>query len=771
LAHPVNARSFATPAWGWACSAALLAGMGGAAASCRGERATGTSVSPRAIASAPAPAPAPKAEPARSRPRLDLVERLPRCDVDHHGMLLDLGSPATEGIVGIWAMAVDPGVTDSEHDGATWARVASGRMHLRFVLDDAAPIFVSTRVKGGAARSMAVLLDSKPIGFLPLVRGQIRVVSTRLTAAPIAAGAHSLEIRFAGALRGSTDPLGELDWVRVGRSADDSPTYAAPTQREIVTNTALGGEPHRSIALRAPSSVRCTTFIPPQAALRTAIGFAGTGQARAEVLVRNDGDPPVSIGTETVDGGDGARWKPVNLSLDAFAGKIATIELRASTASPGGRVLFGDPEVVVTGNTAGPSPAARLVVVVVFAGVDRSRLVQGAYPALSEFARTATTFESYRAPTTVTAGVFASLITGLAPRAHAVEDPGARLPALTTIAVAARDGSVQTAMFTGCPTTFEAFGFSRGWDKYAAYSPVEGPLATAPITEAADWTVQHMRARDARALVVVHARGGHPPWDVTPQQAAKLPPVDYTGQMEPRRAAQIIARARGKRTRFRLNEHDRTRMWAIYETAMIAQDQALGAFVESLRKAGLWDDTLFIVTADVPMNAGGRAPFSDGEDLSEQMLGLPLLVHFPGGAHAGVKVTAPAAAFDLSHAMLDALRLPIPEGFTGEDPFAMASGYVAPAGRVLLATLGRRYSARWGDLVLSGAPGRAPTLCDLASDPNCETDRFDKLPRAAQALWRATYDAQIDSVRVQHASREPATIDPNTAAALTVWGQ
>jgi hypothetical protein len=73
--------------------------------------------------------------------------------------------------------------------------------------------------------------------------------------------------------------------------------------------------------------------------------------------------------------------------------------------------------------------------------------------------------------------------------------------------------------------------------------------------------------------------------------------------------------------------------------------------------------------------------------------------------------------------------------------------------------------------VLSGAPGRAPSLCDIASDPNCETDRLDKLPRAAQALWRATWDAETASVRVQHASREPATIDPNTAAALTVWGQ
>jgi hypothetical protein len=699
------------------------------------------------------------------------VDRLARCEVDHRGVLFDLGSPAMPGIVGTWAIGSDPGIADVEHDGATWARVTASRSILRFVLDDPMPFFVSMRVKGVAARNATVLVDSKPIGFLPLVRGQIRIVSTRLTSAPVPAGAHALEIRFTGTLRGNTDPLAEIDWVRLGVSVDETSTYAPPTQREIVTNATLGGEPHRSITLRAPSSVRCTTFIPPKAVLHTAIGFAGTGWAGAEVLVRSDGEPPVSIGAAQVEGGDSARWKSVDLPLDAFAGKIATIELRADTASPGGRLLFGDPAVFVPGDGPAAPPPARLVVVVVFAGVDRSRLTQGAYPALADLSHTATTFDLHRAPTTVTAGVIASLITGLSPRAHAVEDPGARLPALTTIAVAARDGSVQTAMFTGCPTTFEAFGFSRGWDKYAAYSPVEGAPAIAPIADAADWTVNHMGSRGARALVVVHARGGHPPWDVTPQEAAKLPPVDYAGQMEPRRGGEIIARARGKKTRFRLTEHDRTRMWAIYEMAMAGQDRALGAFVDSLRKAGLWDDTLFVVTGDVPMNAGGRGPFGDGEDLSEQMLSLPLIVHFPGGAHAGAKVAAPTGVTDLSHALLDALGLPIPEGFTGEDPFALASGSVAPAGRLLWATLGRRFSARWGDLVLSGTPGKPPSLCDLSSDPNCETDRFDKLPRAAQALWRATCDAEIGSMRFQHASREPATIDPNTAAALTVWGQ
>jgi hypothetical protein len=271
---------------------------------------------------------------------------------------------------------------------------------------------------------------------------------------------------------------------------------------------------------------------------------------------------------------------------------------------------------------------------------------------------------------------------------------------------AARDGSVQTAMFSGCPTTFEAFGFGRGWDKYAAYSPVEGAPAIAPLTDATKWAADRMKTEDARALVVVHARGGHPPWDVTLNEAAKLPPIEYSGTMEPRRAGELIARARAKHSRFRLNESDRTRMWAIYESALAGQDRALGHFIETIKKANLWDKTLFIVTGDLSTSSDNRAPFGDGEEPTEEVLRVPLWVHFPGGALGGKSIRLPTGMTDLSRTVLDALRLPVPEGFEGVDLFTTASGVALPGGRALPATLGRHYSLRLGDLILSGTAGR-----------------------------------------------------------------
>ena len=702
------------------------------------------------------------------------VDRLSRCELDRGGSLIDLGSPAAQGLTGSWSLSPDAGIVDIERDGESWARVFGKTLTLRFVLDEAAPVFVAMRARGVASRSAAVELDGKPLGSVSFIRGQARVLSTRPTPAPVAAGIHSIDIRFSGASRAQAEPLAELDWIRAGNAneEDDARTYAPPTQSEILANVPLAGVPQRSVALRASSTLRCTTFVPAGARFKTLLGFEGHGGGEGTIVVSREGEAPVVLHNEQVKGGDHAQWAPVDVELDSFAGKIVTLALHSKAGTPGGRLLFADPTLYLPPQTTEALPAARLAVVVVMAGIDRARLGSFTnYPALADLHRTATTFEAHRSPTTVTAGVVASLLTGLAPRAHGLEDGGARMAAaLTTLSVAARDGSVQTAMFSGCPTTFEAFGFGRGWDKYAAYSPVEGAPAIAPLTEATKWTADRMKTEEARALVVVHARGGHPPWDVTLNEAAKLPPIEYSGTMEPRRAGELIARARARHSRFRLNESDRTRMWAIYESALAGQDRALGHFIETIKKANLWDKTLFIVTGDLSTSSDNRAPFGDGEEPTEEVLRVPLWVHFPGGALGGKSIRLPTGTTDLSRTVLDALRLPVPDGFEGISLFATASGMALPGGRPQAATLGRHYSLRLGDLILSGTTGKVPTLCDTVSDPTCGSDRLERMPRAAALLFRLAYDAEL-AAQKHKPVREPATIDAPTAAALQVWGE
>jgi hypothetical protein len=719
---------------------------------------------------------APKAAPAApsSRVLLDMVEALPRCDVDHRGLLFDVGTEAMVGRYG-WTSGAGPGVTPVEHDGSSWGRFTDRKLQLSFTLLDPTQIFVSVRAVNYAAKSLAISLDEQPLGTLRLPKGSIATSDTRATTLPVDPGLHTLTLRFYGRLRDG-EAFADVDWIRVGVPDEVSTIYGPPTQRDaIAPAAALGGVPHRSLALRAPGVVRCAMRFPRAGRVRAAIGLQGAGEGDAEIRVVRDGKKPEVIRKVHLEGGDKARWTNVDLPLAAFEGRVGAVELRAVSAPRGGRVLFGDPAIVLPPVAAPPSPPVRSVIVVVLDGVARaelppwSRATGHALPALAELASTGVVFDQHRAPATVVSTSVASLLTGLAPAAHGLTDSGARLPpGMVTIARIARDASVRTAMFTGVPWTFHAFGFGEGWEKYLEHTPSSGAAATAPIDDALAWlTDLGKTAPDARTLTIVHARGGHPPWDVTLKELSTAAPADYTGLIEPRSAAQRIARMRrAKRARV-ITEADRQRIRALAQIGLAGQDRALAALIAALKASGSWESTVLLVTGDV--SSGVEDLFTDELDLREPALTLPLYAHFPGNLGAGRRVGEPTEMMDIAMTALAALGLQAPKRAMGKDLARIAADLDVATFGPQIATLDDRYAARWGDLVLSGRYPKPPTLCDLALDATCAFNRRDAMPIAAAAIFRRVVAADLAN-RAGAAKREPATIDQETSAAMNVWG-
>src|SRR5215471_9496493 len=244
------------------------------------------------------------ASPERERDTLELLDLLTRCDVDPKGVFLDLGSSAAQGVTGWWSFGADPTMSDVERDGETWARISGRKLVWRFVLDEPAPLVISMRARGLGARNAAVSLDGKPLGTLALSRPQSRVATAHSMPGPVPPGAHALELRFFGS-RAQGEPAAEIDWVRAATS-EEAGTFAPPTMTQIVSNAALNGVPHRAVALRAPSSLRCPLLMPADARLELSLGFEGPGGGEAELLVLRDGEPPALVHTEQVEGGDHA---------------------------------------------------------------------------------------------------------------------------------------------------------------------------------------------------------------------------------------------------------------------------------------------------------------------------------------------------------------------------------------------------------------------------------------------------------------------------------
>jgi hypothetical protein len=709
----------------------------------------------------------------------EFLSHLDGCEVEHQGLLLDFGTPGMQARRK-FSFAAFAESSSIDREGATFERVQSTSLAVDIWLDR--PLekpSLSLRVHGGAAKFLHLAIDDLRLGALRLPGDETRVLASPPGASALARGRHRVLLRFSGAPRSNKAPLAEIDWVRVGEPDPEPARYAAPTRKDIVDDVALDRVPKKSLVLRAPSTVRCWLRPSPDARLKLAVGLFGSGKGVAELRLLRDGEPPVVLQTRKIAGGDGATWTPIALDLAQYSGSLLGLEFSALEATRGGRVAFGDPVIVRHAEAPPPPPRARLAVVVVLSASERARLPPwgptGGLKTLGELSRVSTAWSAHRVPSSVTGAVLASLLTGLPPDAHGLSDTNSKLASeLHVLSEIVKEASGRTAMFTGVPSTFAPFGFDQGWDVFEAISPVKDLPSSEPIQRASRWVEQILdEGRSAPVFALVHARGAHPPWDTSREEAQHLRPPDYAGIVDPRRGGIVIGALRHRHKRGkRLSDEDWTRLRALGDASLAKQDAALGQLVANLKRRGVWDDTLLVVAGDVAPGDPPDFPFDPRGALTEDRLLVPLLIKLPGGALGGKELQAPSSVEDLSVTLLDALGLRAPPGLSGLDLYERALGREPLVARAQVAALGDRYATRVGAWLLRGQMGAVPSLCALYIDPACANDAFDRELIAARALWQGTFSAQSDARKIAppEASRRPVTLDPETSAALTVWG-
>jgi arylsulfatase A-like enzyme len=500
----------------------------------------------------------------------------------------------------------------------------------------------------------------------------------------------------------------------------------------------------------------------------------GGGDADVEARLVRDRHPPVVLGTAHVAGG-GLSWTPWSVPVTGLDGDgaLASLEIVVKRATKGTRVLLGEPRAVVAESSPlAAAPAARSAIVVVLGSTGAKSLAPWggphAAPELSKLASAGTTFTNNRASSSLASSVMATLLTGLPARVHGVDDPDARLPhGPITLEEACRQGGIVTAAFSANPTTGPIYGFDRGWDTFVARDPLEAAPGTAVFDDAAAWIDAH---KAERFLVVVHARGGHPPWDATPDELKAMPPENYLGMLEPQRAAEALAKVRKHNGRFK--EDDRARAWALYDHAIDEHDEALGKLLAALKAAGREDDTVVIVTGDTVPTEGPPVPFVDVDTLDEPLLATPLVIRWPGAAAlAGRRVDAPSSPLDLARTLVGALGLsPVPSAFQGADLAMLARGAVIPATRPLAATRAGRFAVRWGQFVLVGNHQRELRMCDLSLDVACVADVRATTPLALEPIHRWAVDALASPLPAPF-PREPVVLDEHATATLVRWGR
>ncbi|MEQ1895704.1 MAG: sulfatase, partial [Planctomycetota bacterium] len=272
---------------------------------------------------------------------------------------------------------------------------------------------------------------------------------------------------------------------------------------------------------------------------------------------------------------------------------------------------------------------------------------------------------------------YLSLHTGLYPRAHRVAldfQPGVHIdnfdwwqlaPNRLTLAEALRARGYRTGSFADTYWLSPQFGFEQGFDTYdgrAAMQPFSDPDGHVRLIVeklVPEWLAQG--TSDAPPFLFVHALDAHGPyWPDAPFRD------EFSGALpEPR----TLVRAGSTNETYTTMPTWMGRtlvpdekvplpgalpledIVARYDESLLKVDAYLGKLFEHLRQLGLYDDALIVVTGDHGEFFGPQV-YGHGI-MNEAVLHVPLVVKFPGNAHAGQSVERGVELVDVFPTLLE----------------------------------------------------------------------------------------------------------------------
>ena len=183
-------------------------------------------------------------------------------------------------------------------------------------------------------------------------------------------------------------------------------------------------------------------------------------------------------------------------------------------------------------------------------------------------------------------------------------------------------------------------------------------------------------------------------------------------------------------------------------------DAGIGVLLETLRREGLYRESLVILTSDHGEAFNGHGYTSHNTTLYDDMTRIPLLMKFPrADAITPGRVRALTESIDLAPTILDYLGLPAPAHFEGDSLLALARGeFTSLAGpEVVTSTVDQSFHAiRLGPhKYIMGRDG-SEELFDLERDPGERHDRIES-DRALATSLRNMLTAIVE----RHSGKEP----------------
>ncbi|MCA9602017.1 MAG: sulfatase, partial [Myxococcales bacterium] len=366
----------------------------------------------------------------------------------------------------------------------------------------------------------------------------------------------------------------------------------------------------------------------------------------------------------------------------------------------------------------------------------------------------------------------ASLLSGLFPWQHGATTGDAVLPeSVDLLSERLQRKGFFTGAFIANGYASDKFGFKQGWATYRNYIR-EGRRTQANFVAAdvLDWLDK--RPKDKPFFLYVHTIDPHVPYIPPDELVKEYDPEPYSGPVNFLRDRTLLENIKVGKTR--VNDRDKQRLEALYDAEITFHDGHMHSIFEGLKKRGLEDDTLVVLTADHGEELFDHGSVGHGHSVWEELLHIPLIVRLPGMTGAGLRTDAPVGHTDVAPTVFEALGFDVPADLPGrsllaslscEDttPRDVASGFM-DGWRTLVA----------GDWKLVHRSVSKYALYDLANDPGETADVAFAHPIAVRYLrgqLGLTLAATTSSVsRAPTHRRQKTEIDAATKAQLEALG-
>ena len=312
-------------------------------------------------------------------------------------------------------------------------------------------------------------------------------------------------------------------------------------------------------------------------------------------------------------------------------------------------------------------------------------------PRLDQLAKEGILFKNAYSPSSWTLPSVASLFTSLYPHSHMVLNWGDKLsPDLLTIAEAFKQQGFRTAAFSANPIISPQWGFDQGFDyffndeslymKYFSLLKVMAHPLVSRYFHTPIIGIRHLNSAEKindvilefldhieheRFFLYVHYMDCHEYFvDTPPKFLPPETPIPGGFIALPKEKIHPLLSGRPEN----LDPPTKQRILTRYKASVMYLDEQLGVFINSLRKRGLLEDSMIIITADHGeefFEHGGRA---HRMSLFREVLHVPLIIINSDLADPGTVIQTPISLLDVFPTLTERFRIPLKAAVHGK-PF------------------------------------------------------------------------------------------------------